>query len=97
MQLAISTKASYEICEYAQLLVLINVLGLPLHFDRVLTLKAIVSVMDCLFYCLAIQYGRTVMVTYSAKCDTDIQLKTLSRRVEVFDMKIIMRRDFMIF
>ena len=29
--------------------------------------------------------------------DTDIQLKTLSRRVEVFDMKIIMRRDLMIF
>ena len=28
---------------------------------------------------------------------TDIQLKTLSRRVEVFNMKIIMRRDFMIF
>ena len=28
---------------------------------------------------------------------TDIQLKTLSRRVEVFYMKIIMRRDFMIF
>ena len=28
---------------------------------------------------------------------TDIQLKTLSRRVEVFDMKIIMRRDLMIF
>ena len=28
---------------------------------------------------------------------TDIQLKTLSRRVKVFNMKIIMRRDFMIF
>ena len=28
---------------------------------------------------------------------TDIQLKTLSRRIEVFNMKIIMRRDFMIF
>ena len=28
---------------------------------------------------------------------TDIQLKTLSRRVEVFYRKIIMRRDFMIF
>ena len=28
---------------------------------------------------------------------TDIQLKSLSRRVEVFYMKIIMRRDFMIF
>ena len=28
---------------------------------------------------------------------TDIQLKTLSRRVEVFYKKIIMRRDFMIF
>ena len=28
---------------------------------------------------------------------TDIQLKTLSRKVEVFNMKIIMRRDFMIF
>ena len=29
--------------------------------------------------------------------DTDIQLKTLSRRLEVFNMKIIMRRDSMIF
>ena len=29
--------------------------------------------------------------------DTDIQLKTLSRRLEVFHMKVIMRRDFMIF
>ena len=28
---------------------------------------------------------------------TDIQLKTLSQRIEVFNMKIIMRRDFMIF
>ena len=28
---------------------------------------------------------------------TDIQLKTLSRRVEAFNMKVIMRRDFMIF
>ena len=29
--------------------------------------------------------------------NTDIQLKTLSRRMKVFNMKIIMRRDFMIF
>ena len=29
--------------------------------------------------------------------DTDIQLKTLSRRLEVFNRKIIMRRDSMIF
>ena len=28
---------------------------------------------------------------------TDIQLKTLSRRIEVFNMKIIMRRDSVIF
>ncbi len=28
---------------------------------------------------------------------TDIQLKTLSRRIEVFNMKIIMRRDPVIF
>ena len=29
--------------------------------------------------------------------DTDIQLKTLSRRIEVFNMKIIMRRESVIF
>ena len=29
-------------------------------------------------------------------CDTDIQLKTLSHRLEVFNMKIIMRRDSVI-
>ena len=28
---------------------------------------------------------------------TDIQLKTLSRRIEVFNMKIIMRRESVIF
>ena len=30
-------------------------------------------------------------------CYTDIQLKTLSRRIEVYNMKIIMRRDSIIF
>ena len=30
-------------------------------------------------------------------CYTDIQLKALSRRIEVFNMKIIMRRDSIIF
>jgi len=29
--------------------------------------------------------------------DTDFQLKTLSRRIEVFNMKIIMRREYGIF
>ena len=29
-------------------------------------------------------------------CDTDIQLKTLSHMLEVFNMKIIMRRDSVI-
>ena len=39
------------------------------------------------------------MTEYSpvAISDTDIQLKTLSRRIEVFNMKIIMRRDSDIF
>ena len=38
------------------------------------------------------QAEKEMLVTY-----TDIQLKTLSRRIEVFNMKIIMRRDSVIF
>ena len=37
------------------------------------------------------------VILVNRRIDTDIQLKTLSQRIEVFNMKIIMRRDFMIF
>ena len=44
-------------------------------------------------YCFLIKRNHFIKKQY----DTDIQLKTLSRRIEVFNMKIIMRRDSMIF
>ena len=47
----------------------------------------------CITYWLV---GGVMTTPYNAFY-TDIQLKTLSQRIEVFNMKIIMRRDHMIF